>query len=147
MTAPSIPPTNILVPIDFTDGTEAALDYACALASKLGATVHLVNALGAPLPDVPGELSGTRIDDITESHQVELARLANERRAVAPIGQLQVRPGNPPDAIVEAIDEVHADLVVMGTHARRGVKRIVLGSVAEEVTRRAGCPVLLVRVR
>lgn len=138
-------PKNILIPTDFGLGAEHALDYACSLAAKLGATIHLVNALGAMLPELPVAVTGSTIEKITERHHAELAKLAEPRRILATIGQLLIKPGDARDAILEAIDEVHADLVVMGTHGRRGVGRLVLGSVAEDIARRAPCPVLLVR--
>src|SRR5690348_1313749 len=56
-TTSAMTPTNILVPTDFSECAERALDYACALAAKLGAKVHVVNAIGATLPELPVALS------------------------------------------------------------------------------------------
>lgn len=138
-------PERLLVPIDFSSYAEHALDYACALAQQLDATVHLVNALGGMLPEIPPAVSGTRLDEMIDRHHTELARLADARRTIAKIGSVRVKEGDPRDVIFAAIDELDVDLVVMATHGRRGIGRLVIGSVAEDIARRARCPVLLVR--
>jgi nucleotide-binding universal stress UspA family protein len=58
---------------------------------------------------------------------------------------LRVADGRPADEIIRAVEREGTDLIVMGTHGRRGFKRLMLGSVAEEVVRRATCPVLTVK--
>lgn len=138
-------PQSILVPTDFSAGAETALDYACALAVKLGATVHVVNALGASLPELGVAMSQPMIDKLVDGHRAALAKLVDPRRAQATIGTTLVRSGDARDAILEAAKIVGADLIVMGTHGRRGLSRFVLGSVTEDVLRRADCPVLAVR--
>lgn len=138
-------PTNILVPIDFSPHAEHALDYACALAGKLGATVHVVNAIGATLPELSVALTQQMISSIRQNNEGVLAKLLEPRRARANIGQVFVVDDDARDAILKAAKDVHADLIVIGTHGRRGLSRALLGSVAEDVLRRAPCPVLAVR--
>ena len=75
----------------------------------------------------------------------ELEKLAGARSALAKFGRLIVLPGDARDAILQVADEIHADMIVMGTHGRRGISHLVLGSVAEEIVRRATCPVVTVR--
>jgi len=138
-------PKNILVPIDFSPFSERALDYACALADKLGASIHLVNAIGASLPELNVALTDSMIEKLRAGAIAQLEKLTRERAPFAKFGRVSVEPGDPRDAILKAATAVHADLIVIASHGRRGVSRLVLGSVAEDVTRRASCPVLVVR--
>jgi glycine betaine transporter len=141
-------PHNILVPTDFSEGSEHALDYALELAGKLGATVHLVNVIGIPMLGVPElgvALTGATIDSIVVENQTQLDKLADRKRAQGTIGQAVLRTGDARDSILQAAEELHADLIVMGTHGRRGVSRALLGSIAETVVRSAPCPVLTIR--
>ena len=137
---------NILVPIDFSTHAEHALDYACELAKKLDATVHLVNAIGAAIPELTVTLTGSMFETLRRNNTASLERLAEPRRGIATIGKLVVTDGEARDGILAAALEVHADMIVMGTHGSRGIARAVRGSVAEDIIRRAACPVLTVRV-
>jgi universal stress protein A len=141
-------PKNILVPTDLSDGAEAALDYACELAAKLDATIHLINVIGIPVLGVPElgvALTTTMIDGLIKDNQEALDQLAAARASRARIGQTLLRTGDARDVINQAAKELGADLIVMGTHGRRGVSRMLMGSVAETVVRSAPCPVLTVR--
>jgi nucleotide-binding universal stress UspA family protein len=138
-------PQNILVPTDFSEGADHALDYACDLAAKLGATIHVVNALGAALPELNVAMTESMIEKLLGGHHAALEKLAEPRRARAKFGTLLVRAGDARDAILATARDVGADLIVMGTHGRRGFSRLMLGSVTEGVVRRAECPVLAVR--
>ena len=135
-------PQHILVPIDFSPSSEQALDYACELAGKLGAVVHLVNALG-PVGELP--LSQRMIDELAGEHARGLDDLMVHRRGLARFGPPIIEAADPRDLILAAAARVDADLIVMGTHGRRGLSRFVLGSVAEDIVRRSPCPVLAVR--
>ena len=139
------PPRDILVPIDFSPGSEHALDYACSLAGKLDATIHLVNAIGAGLPELNAALTDQMIETLRTGAMAQLEKLAEARKPAVRFGKLIVQPGEARDAILETVASVRPDLIVIGSHGRRGVSRFVLGSVAEEVVRRAPCPVLVVR--
>jgi nucleotide-binding universal stress UspA family protein len=140
-------PRNILVPVDFSDTAERALDYAVMLATKLDAKVHLLNVIGVPalgVPELGVALTASVIDSVVRSNQDALDKLAAARRDKAQIGEVMLRTGDARDMILKAVDEVSADLIVMGTHGRRGVRRALLGSVAESIVRTASCPVLTV---
>ena len=141
-------PQNILVPTDLSEGAEEALDYACELARKFGATIHLLNVIGVPalgVPELGVALTGTVIDSIIQDHQTALERLAEQKKCSAQIGQVLLRTGDARDVINQTAKEIGVDLIVMGTHGRRGVSRALLGSVTETVVRTAPCPVLTVR--
>jgi universal stress protein A len=138
-------PTNILVPIDFSPCAERALDYACALAAKLGAKIHVVNAIGTALPELSVALTDQMLASLRQSNAAVLDKLLEPRRSATAFGEIRVVDDDPRDAILKAAREVHADLIVIGTHGRRGLARVLIGSVAEDVVRRAPCPVLAVR--
>jgi nucleotide-binding universal stress UspA family protein len=130
--------SRILVPTDFSRGSLHAFRYAEELTRRFGAELILVH-VGDPLSvsDLPGagELSGRRELD----RALALVRERDYRvRGV-------LRRGNPTDEIVKAAAAERADLIVMGTHGRTGLKHALMGSVAESVVRNAPCPVLTVR--
>ena len=140
-------PRRILAPVDFTPGSEAAIEYALFLARSLGARVTLFHvhdrggALSAIVPGADAEA------DLQVADQRSLQRLDLLRHALGPDGSgidRAVAAGDPAEQILG-----HAagfDLIVMGTHGRMGVERILVGSVAETVLRRATIPVLIVHL-
>ena len=141
-------PKNILVPTDLSEGAEEALDYACELATKFGATIHLLNVIGIPtlgVPELGIALTSTMIDSMVHDNQEALDKLADAKCANATVGSRLLRTGDARDTILQVAKEIGADLIVMGTHGRRGVTRALLGSVTELVVRSAPCPVLTVR--
>ncbi len=140
-------PTNILVSTDYGESSNAALEYSVALAAKLDAKVSLLHVIGVPaygVPELGLAVTSTMIDTLVKDNQVVLDKL------VAKFTQVKVTPilrtGEPRDQIVQTADEIHAELIIMGTHGRRGVSRALLGSVAESVLRHAHCPVLTIRL-
>ena len=140
-------PNNILVPTDFSEGAELALDYAVSLAAKLGARVHLLNVIGAQMLGAEYGLAVTSamVDSIFQGNQKELDRLVAARDGKCAFGPTLLETGDARTQIDEVAAKLGADLIVMSTHGRRGVRRLLLGSVAEAVVRTAPCPVLLVR--
>lgn len=136
-------PKKILVPIDFSPCAEYALDYACELAPRIGAEVVLVNALGATVPEMA--VSETALATMFRGHRAALDALVASHGDGVAFDMPVVKNGDARDAIVDTASELGADLVIMGTHGHRGFSRLMLGSVAEEVLRRAPCPVLTVR--
>ncbi len=143
-------PRTLLVPIDFSEHAEAALDHAIELARKLDAKVHLLSVVdlqGLAAPDLSPTLMNEMIETITRGNQTALQRLADARRASGVVGELFVRRGDPREWICQIAREHHVDLIVMSTHGRRGFRRLVMGSVTETVLRIAPCPVLVVRAR
>ena len=141
-------PKHILVPTDLSDGAEEALDYACELARQFGATVHLLHVIGIPtlgVPELGVALTSTVIDSLVRENQVALEQLADRKRELSTFGQVLLRTGDARDMINQTAKEIGIDLIVMGTHGRRGISRALLGSVTETVVRTAPCPVLTVR--
>lgn len=140
-------PRHILVPIDLEDSAAQVLDYAVALAARLDARLHVLHAVPWPLlgAEIPIAVTDTAMDEVMARAQYTLEQLIAARAAQLPAGTAVLRKGDARTAILAAAKEFHADLIVMGTHGRRGVSRLMLGSVAESVARTAPCPVLLVR--
>jgi len=134
---------HILVPTDFSSHAALALDYACELAAALGATVHLLSVESLTLAD--RALAPETIDLLLRQNRTAVDDLMGPRRARVSFGAPLVKAGDPRDVILEVAAAIPADLIVMGSHGRRGFKRLVLGSVAEAVLREATCPVLVVR--
>ena len=85
-------PTNILVPVDFSVHSERALDYACSLAEKLGAKLHLVHAIGAGLPELSAVLTESMIATLREGSLADLQKIVSAR--ACPV--LVVRVGGTP---------------------------------------------------
>jgi glycine betaine transporter len=142
-------PKHILVPTDLSEGAEQALEYACELGGLLGSQIHLLNVISIPalgVPELGVALTASMIDELVLNNQDALNRLARTR-CTANLGQVMVRTGDARDVINETARELGIDLVVMGTHGRRGLSRALLGSVAETVVRSAPCAVLTVRLR
>lgn len=139
-------PKTILVATDFSETSDAAVAYAVALAEKLGAKLYLINTIGIPaygVPELGVAVTASMIDSIVRGNQDALDKLAKQ---YAPLKiETVLRTGDPRDLIVSTAADIGADLIVMGTHGRRGVSRALLGSVAEGVLRHAHCPVLTIR--
>ncbi|WP_396333418.1 universal stress protein [Burkholderia anthina] len=143
--------SNILVALDGSDTSSRALDAALNLASETGARltpVYVVDFL-VPAYDTYGYDPSILIDAFREEglRVTEDAARRMKARDVAGTPRISnVEPAGEdiPQRIVSLADEIAADLIVIGTHGRRGFRRLVLGSVAERVLRHATCPVLMI---
>jgi nucleotide-binding universal stress UspA family protein len=140
---------RILVPTDFSDTATRALEHAIDAAHSFRASVLLLHVHSAPVIAMPdgGMISIPIPDELAIRAQLEegLAKLAAEvkSRGVSAVGTLLLE-GSPWREILRASSERSCDLIVMGTHGRGGLGRLVLGSVAEQVMRAASCPVLAI---
>lgn len=136
---------NVLFARDFSGCSERALPYALAIARRLHATLHVV------FVEVPhGRLPEDHPAAHPETLQARLAQVGDlvEGRTINP-GGLRIVPAvvrgeEAASALLDYVAAEDIDLVVLGTHGHRGVRHLILGSVAEEVVRRAPCPVLTV---
>ena len=144
---------HLLVPTDFSASADAALNHAVSLADRFNATLHLLHVVNDPGAGWYGLGDAeVQIDRLKEEAEAKaknrLQGMAEEstavevRTAVAQRLNLKVA-----DAIQEYVAGHSIDLVVMGTHGRQGLGRLVLGSVANRLIRRSGCPVMTVRKR
>lgn len=145
---------KILVPIDFSDSSRAALEYAAGLARPFAATIDLLHVWQAPafigamtVPEVPAT-EAAMVELVKKNAEEVCARFASdaERRGL-PVREARCEPGVPAHTIVQVAKDGKYDLVVVGTHGRTGLSHVLMGSVAEVVVRHAPCPVLSVRAK
>ena len=139
---------NILVPIDFSEHSSKALEFAISLAKGLGARLELLHCY----PNNPGGISPYGII-LPENLDREMrdsasARMSEWRERAVSVGldvDLTLTPAFPSEAISATAEEHGADLIVMGTRGLTGLGHILLGSVAERTIRIAPCPVVTVK--
>ena len=131
---------KILFPTDFSHTGDAALEMATALARDTGATLYIVHVQEPPAFYGGGEMYYGMLDPTAS----ELIKLLEDVKPVDPSVPFEHRmlTGDPAGALVDFAKEEHMDLIVLGTHGRSGLSRLLMGSVAEAVVRRAECPVL-----
>jgi nucleotide-binding universal stress UspA family protein len=140
-------PKTILVPTDFSEPSKVALEYAVMLAKKLDAKVHLVHAYELPVvgfPDGTLTITADMAARIIDAARDSLAQLVDEYKKRGFELTSSIEQADPRDGVLAAAKKVNADLIVMGTHGRRGLSRALIGSVAEGVVRRSPIPVLTV---
>lgn len=130
---------KIVFPTDFSTSSDAALEHAAGLARDMGGRLLIVHVEEPPLAYGGGEMYyGVPEPD----HGAVEKMLAKVKPHTADVGyEHHLLIGSPADEIVRFADEQSADLIVMGTHGRSGLRRMLMGSVAEAVVRRANCPV------
>ena len=141
-----LPIRTILHPTDFSEHSEPAFNVACSLAQSYGARLVLLHVLEptvlvyggvmTPPPPLPGA-------DERLSARKQLQRLRPPHSSI-PVERL-VEAGDSATAIMQVARERNCDLIVMGSHGRTGLGRLLMGSVAENVLRKAPCPVLTVK--
>lgn len=136
---------TILYPTDFSANAEAALALASALAREGHGRVVVLHVERPPLatlggtagvPPLPTEYDRQRLEEQLQSIKPSRPGIAVEHR---------LEYGDPASVILKTAHEIGTDLIVMGTHGRTGLRRLLMGSVAEQVVRKASCPVLTVR--
>ena len=139
-----LPIKTILHPTDFSDLAGHAFQMACALARDYGARLIVCHVYQPP-PVVYGEF-GVAPPPPEEAPESLRERLANIHPADEGVDvQHYLLEGDPAEEIFELARDSMCDLIVMGTHGRTGLGRLLMGSVAERVMRRAPCPVLTIK--
>jgi nucleotide-binding universal stress UspA family protein len=137
---------HILVPTDFGPSAEAALDLAIDLAKTWNAQLTLFHVAEIPPFAYAGmEYSPDFVTPILDAGTAQLEDLKKKVVARCPNVTTECKLGFPREEILARAEAVGADLIVMGTHGRRGLSRVFLGSVAERVVRLSRVPVLTVR--
>ncbi len=139
--------SRILVPTDFSDASDYALAYGTGMAAQLGASVILCHVYQLPAPLAGAELS--TLPTMTSAAEIDRAARIGVQQAIArhakeqvPIASV-VRPGDPEIEIRTIAREVGADLIVLGTHGRTGLMRMLVGSVTDDVIHHSEIPVLV----
>jgi nucleotide-binding universal stress UspA family protein len=138
-----LPKQRVVVPVDFSDESFAAIDTALALVPD-ASHISLIYVLPVLDPAEPGVI-WTTIDDESRRHHAELAlheRLSDVRYAGI---KSHISFGDPGHEIADFAQSEHADLIVLSSHGRTGLTRLLIGSVAEKTVRLAHCPVLVLK--
>lgn len=138
-----LPVHTIIFPTDFSDNAQQAFPLACSLARDCGAGIVVLYVIPPPLGH-----------EQVEAHNAPERYYADARQALQQIQsphdnvrvEHRLEEGDAAKVIIEVAETTPSSMIVMGTHGRTGIGRLVLGSVAEQVLRKAPCPVLTVRV-
>lgn len=142
------PISHILVPVDFDQTSEQALDYAVSLAKQTGAKVTAMHVYGlAVLNALDAEYIPTagRASQLSDEAQKKLDALVSPRKGLGVEVASELRVGSAPEEIVSRAHELKVDLIIVGKHTRGMLERALLGSVATQVLRSSDIPVLTVR--
>jgi len=140
---------KILLPTDFSEYAQSGMNYACELALKYGAELHVLHVLEVhPLASPDFSMGVALLSYTTESRSAAEKLLANVIAPQRAAGLKLVHvllDGSPKGEIPRYAREQGIDLIVLSTHGRTGLAHAILGSVAESIVRTAPCPVLTVR--
>jgi len=141
--------SRILHPTDFSDHSEQAFDYACAFAKNFEAELHLIHVLSDPTtvtsPYMTSFLPADFFHELHKQSSKQLAELSNKKSCENITVIQAVVEGVVFKEIIQYSRENNIDMIVMGTHGLSGLMHLIVGSVAENVVRKASCPVLTVR--
>ena len=141
-------PFRAVVGCDFSPLSQIAVTMAASVAAPVaGATIEVV----CVTPPIDQKLSFAERTGVDDEVRAQLKIFIEAGLRAAGVSAMKVNahvyPGDPATEILRLAEDVSADLIVVGTHGRVGVKRLLMGSVAEKVMRQAGCPVLVMRPR
>ena len=137
--------TTILVPIDFSEASRAAVLRARAIARATGARMRLLHACPPPNDDLDARLAEKLTEELRRDAKLRLAAFAGTYDDGRVGLSTAFEEADPARAIRDAAEDEDISLIVMGSHGRRGIDRFLLGSVAARVVRWAAKPVLVVR--
>ena len=156
---------RILCPVDLSEFSLEALKLAVVVAEASGAILDILHVIHNPFDEIymtgitqtdPALLEAYASEPqrrakflrVTEEHaEVVLKQFCHDVAEHYPKIRYHVRKGDPFEAIMDSVEDFMTDLVVLATHGRTGIKRLVIGNVAEKVVRHAPCPVLTVKAR
>ena len=127
--------------MDFDQNSLLALRLAGELAQERKATLHLLHVVAMPL----GPEAALPFGKMEAAARTKLEKLARKKVNGKARYEVEVTTGDPGVEVLHLARRLHADLIVMATHGRKGLRRLILGSVAERVVREAPCPVLTIK--
>lgn len=134
---------RVLIPTDGSTGTAHVAMQGIDLAEQYGGDVHVIHVVDTG--GLLSESSDTR-DSLEQEGKRAISKVEAMARAHGVPVETTVREGEPAEEILDYADEIEADVIVAGTHGRTGVKRHLIGSVAERLVRHATCPVTTIRL-
>lgn len=134
---------TILHPTDFSEQSECAFHLACALAHDYGAQLIILHVVVEPLI-----IAGDGIPMLPPDQEINMIR--SEIDKIRPQGveikvERVITKGDPTSEILRITKDYGCDIIILGTHGRSGLTRFIMGSVAEEVIRKATCPVVTIK--
>lgn len=136
---------RILVPTDGSEASEAVIEHAVELANQHGSTLHALFVVNtASLADIPMDSGWEGVNQALKNEGERAISTVERLAGDVPLETTMV-DGSPAKEIVRYASENDCDVIVMGTHGRSGVDRLLLGSVAERVVRSSAVPVLTIR--
>ncbi len=137
---------KILCPVDFSDASRKAVRYAHEFAKGMGANLFLLNVVEPRPMAVDMSLSYVPLEeDLEKAAREDLEEIIKAEREQGVEVDADVQIGTPSEVILEKADELDVNLVILGSHGKTGLSRLLMGSVAESVVRKAKCPVLIVK--
>jgi nucleotide-binding universal stress UspA family protein len=137
---------KVLVATDFSESSNRAIESAGRFAKMMGAELIIVHVDPLPTPEQGEGMLYTGIEwEGRENLEYRLQALGSDIDGVNV--EHQLLKGDPANEIIRAANERNVDLIVMSTHGRSGLARLLMGSVAEDVLRRAHCPVMMIKLR
>jgi nucleotide-binding universal stress UspA family protein len=143
-----LPIRTVLHPTDFSQHSDYAFRLACSLARDHGARLMVLHVLERPLLTYTGVMTAPPPPppsvEQRQAVQEQLHRIKPPDSAI--VVEHLLEEGDPATAILQVAQERRCELIVMGTHGRTGLPRLLMGSVAEQIVRKAPCPVLTVRL-
>jgi nucleotide-binding universal stress UspA family protein len=135
---------HVLHPTDFSESSRNAFQLACSMARDYGASLIVLHVI--PPPVLVGGSDPVACQIIEDFYRQQREKLSQLRPPDATVEvDHRLTRGEPVDEILRAAKESNCDMIVMGTHGATGLKRVLMGSVAEGVTRASGCPVVIVK--
>ncbi len=142
---------KILFPTDFMEGTAQAIPYAVDLAKKYGARLYIIHVIHEVTRATGLYVPHITVDELYKSMQAEAEKeitrvYLEELRGFGDV-EYKVLTGIPYEEIINFAEKNAMDMIVMGTHGRKGLDRLFFGSTAEKVVKGAHCPVLTVRAK
>jgi universal stress protein A len=138
---------TILCPVDISDAAHKAVGYAKEFAASTGASIYLLHVVEPiPIPPVDASLNYIQIEEeLEKAAETDLNTLKDSLASSGLKVDGSLETGNPADIILEKAEELQANFIIMGSHGRKGLNRLIMGSVADAVIRKSDCPVLIVK--
>ena len=144
---------KLVIGVDESKHTDTTLKFVVGMTWPKGTTAVVVSAVQLPL-GAYGEAyapvsvdTGKWLDELTGLLREAATRAAETLRGAGLAAEVRVEPGDPREVLVDAAQDARADAVIVGSHGRTGIEKLVMGSVATHVVTHAPCSVLVVRAR
>lgn len=139
---------KVMFPVDFTESSRKVIPYLRLITDKFGSEIHIVHVIRGPEEFTGFELGATWWStyekELLDGAQKAMDRFVDDNLPDVKGVQTKVLIGDAVDEILNYAKGADIDLIIMGTHGRKGMEKVMFGSVAEGVVKRAGCPVLTV---